>query len=168
MFKAIHAQEDKEAAKQKAALVAEKLRNMKLDKVASFVEKSVDETLSYMNFPYEHWSQLRTNNGLERIMKEIRRTRIVGSFPDGYSVMMLVGARLRHISTTKWGTRQYMNTYKLYEGYAKSRLVRVISQKQMCAKFRTRSLDQKQHFWQPQKRVWNNKRIFSFCCYGTF
>lgn len=28
--------------------------------------------------------------------------------PDGYSVMMLVGARLRHISTTKWGTHQYL------------------------------------------------------------
>ena len=49
-------------------------------------------------------------------MKKIRRrTRVVGSFPDGYSAMMLVGARLRHISTTKWGTRQYMNTCKLYE-----------------------------------------------------
>ena len=56
-------------------------------------------------------------NGLERIMKEIRRrTRVVGSFPDRYSAMMLIGARLRHISTTKWGTRQYMSTCKLYEG----------------------------------------------------
>ena len=117
ILKAIHAQEDKEAARQKAALVAEKLRAMKLERIASFVETSVEETLSYMDFPYEHWSRLRTNNGLERIMKEIRRrTRVVGSFPDGYSAMMLVGARLRHISTTKWGTRQYMNTCKLYEG----------------------------------------------------
>ena len=55
-----------------------------------------------VNFPYEHWTRLRTNNALERIMKEIRRrTRIIGAFPDGYSAMMLVGARLRHISTTK-------------------------------------------------------------------
>ena len=116
MLKAIHAQEDKEAAREKALLVAEKLRKLKLDKVAEFVEKSVEETLAYMDFPYEHWSRLRTNNGLELIMKEIRRrTRVVGSFPDGYSAMMLVGARLRHISTTKWGTRQYMNTCKLYE-----------------------------------------------------
>lgn len=116
MLKAIHAQEDKEAAKQKSALVAEKLRTMKLDKVAEFIETSVDETLSYMDFPYEHWRCLRTNNGLERIMKEIRRrTRVVGSFPDGNSALMLVGARLRHISTTKWGT-QYMNTCKLYDG----------------------------------------------------
>lgn len=116
MLKAIHAQEDKEAAREKAILVEKKLRAMKLDQVAEFVEKSVEETLSYMDFPYEHWSRLRTNNCLERIMKEIRRrTRVVGSFPDGYSAMMLVGARLRHISTTKWGTRQYMNTCKLYE-----------------------------------------------------
>ena len=57
----------------------------------------------------EHWHKIHTNNGLERIMKKIRRrTRVVGSFPDGYSAMMLVGARLRHISTTKWGTRQYL------------------------------------------------------------
>ena len=41
-------------------------------------------------------SRLRTNNEMERIMKEIRRrTRVVGSFPDGYSAMMLVGTRLR-------------------------------------------------------------------------
>ena len=92
-----------------------KLRRMKLEKAAELVEKSVEETLSYMDFPYEHWTRLRTNNGLERIMKEIRRrTRVVGSFPDGYSAMMLVGARLRHLSTTKWGIRQYMNTCKLY------------------------------------------------------
>ncbi len=110
MLKAIHSQEDKEAARGKAALVAEKLRGMKLETVAKFVEESVEETLSYMDFPPEHWLKIRTNNGLERIMKEIRRrTRVVGSFPDGYSAMMLVGARLRHISTTKWGTRQYLS-----------------------------------------------------------
>ena len=105
MLKAIHAQEDKEAARAKAGLVVEKLRRMKLEKAAELVEKSVEESLSYMDFPYEHWTRLRTNNGLERIMKEIRRrTRVVGSFPDGYSAMMLVGARLRHLSTTKWWT----------------------------------------------------------------
>ncbi len=116
MLKAIHAQEDKEAAREKAVQVAAKLRKMKLERIAEFVETSVDETLSHMDFPCGHWSRLRTNNGLERIMKEIRRrTRVVGSFPDGYSAMMLVGARLRHISTTKWGTRQYMDIGKLFE-----------------------------------------------------
>ena len=116
MLKAIHAQENREAAREKAVLAAAQLRKMKLDRIAEFVEISVYETLSYMDFPYEHWSRMRTNNGLKRIMKEIcRRTRVVGSFPDGYSAMMLVGARLRHISTTQWGTRQYMDIGKLYE-----------------------------------------------------
>ena len=116
MLKAIHAQEDRVAAREKAKLVAEKLRKMNLNKVAEFVESTVEETLSYMDFPYEHWTRLRTNNALERIMKEIRhRTRVIGAFPDGYSAMMLVGARLRHISTTKWETRQYLNTCKLYK-----------------------------------------------------
>ena len=116
MLKAIHTQEDKAAARQKAALVAEKLRSIKLERI-SLVETSVEETLSYMDFPYKHWSRLRTNNGLECIMKEIRRrTRVVGSFPDGYSAMMLVGTWLRHISTTKWGTRQYISICKLYAG----------------------------------------------------
>ena len=114
-LKAIHAQEDKEAARQKVALVVRKLQVMKLERIVNFIKNSVEETLTYMDFPYEHWRRLRTNNGLERIMKEIRRrTRVVGSFPEGYSAMMLVGARLRHISITKWGTRQYMTTCKLY------------------------------------------------------
>ena len=79
---------------------------MKPEIVAKFVE----DTLSCMDFPPEHRLKIRTNNGLERIMKEIRRrTRVVGSFSDGYSAMMLVGARLRHISATKWGTRQYLS-----------------------------------------------------------
>jgi len=87
----------------------EKLRTKKLDGIAKFIEESLEDTLSYMDFPSEHWRKIRTNNGLERIMKEIRRrTRVVGSFPDGYSAMMLVGARLRHISTTKWEDRQYL------------------------------------------------------------
>ena len=49
-----------------------------------------------------------TNNPLERIMKEIqRRTRVV-RFPDGESALMLVAARLRHISGTSWGTRLFV------------------------------------------------------------
>ena len=87
----------------------EKLWDMKLDEIAKFIEENLKEMLSYMDFPSEHRRKIRTNNGLKRIMKDVRlRTSVVCSFPDGYSAMMLVGARLRHISTTKWGTRQYL------------------------------------------------------------
>jgi len=49
-------------------------------------------------------------------MREIRRrTRVVGSFPDGNSALMLVAARLRHIASTKWGTTRYLNMDRLQE-----------------------------------------------------
>jgi putative transposase len=83
-----------------------KLKAMKLHKTAAHVEERVDATRSYMACPEEHWRRIRTDNLLERIMKEIRRrTRVVGSFPDGKSALMLVSARLRHITGTKWGTQ---------------------------------------------------------------
>jgi transposase-like protein len=47
------------------------------------------------------------NNLLKRIMREIRRrTRVVGSFPDGHAALMLATARLRHIAGTKWGMKR--------------------------------------------------------------
>lgn len=116
MLKAIHGQEDRQAAREKAASVAQKLRAMKLGQAAKIVEEGVEETLAYMEFPREHWTRIRTNNMLERIMREIRRrTRVVGNFPDGQSALMLVAARLRHLATTRWGTRRYMDMERLRE-----------------------------------------------------
>lgn len=116
MLKAIHAQEDRPAALEKAQAVVEKLETLKLAKAAGIVRAGVAETLSYMAFPREHWRSLRTNNMLERIMREIRRrTRVVGNFPDGTSALMLVAARLRHIAGTKWGARCYLDMERLRE-----------------------------------------------------
>jgi putative transposase len=119
MLKAIHAQEDRPAARDKASLVAEKLDTMRLSQAATIVRDGVDETLSYMAFPREHWTRIRTNNVLERIMREIRRrTRVVGNFPDGKSAVMLVAARLRHIAGTRWGKRMYLDMERLREATA--------------------------------------------------
>jgi transposase-like protein len=116
MLKAIHAQEDRQAARDKARLVADKLDTMRLSQAATIVREGVDETLSYMAFPREHWIRIRTNNVLERIMREIRRrTRVVGNFPDGKSAVMLVAARLRHIAGTRWGKRIYLDMERLRE-----------------------------------------------------
>ena len=110
MLKAIHAQENKEAAKEKAKLVIEKLREMKLSKAAEKLENGLEETLTYMDFPSEHWLRIRTNNVIERVNREIkRRTRVIGTFPDGQSALMLVCARLRHIASNSWGTKRYLN-----------------------------------------------------------
>jgi len=76
----------------------------------------VQETLTYYDFPTENWQRIRTNNPLERIIREIRRrTRVVGAFPDGNSALMLCAARLRHIAGTKWDTQKYVNMDLLRE-----------------------------------------------------
>ena len=109
MLKAIHGQEDRAAALAKAEVVAAKLSEMGLGKASQTVSEGAEETLRYMSFPREYWLRLRTNNPLERIMREIRRrTRVVGCFPDGKSALMLVAARLRHIQSTRWGSKVYL------------------------------------------------------------
>jgi putative transposase len=114
MLKAIHASEDREAARAKAALVVAKLHELKLPAAAALVQSGIEETFSYFAFPGEHWRCLRTNNPLERIMREIRRrTRVVGAFPDGNSALLLVCARLRHIAGKTWGTKRYMDMSRL-------------------------------------------------------
>ena len=114
MLKAVHAQEDAQAAREKAAQVVEKLKAMKLARAAEIVADGVEETLSYYAMPSEHWRSIKTNNPLERLMREIRRrTRVVGAFPDGKSALMLVAARLRYVAATRWGTKRYLQMNRL-------------------------------------------------------
>lgn len=116
MLKAIHAQESKSAAREKARQVADKLREMKLSAAARKVEEGIEETLTYMNFPTEHWRKIRTNNAMERVNREIkRRTKAIGAFPDGASALMLVCARLRYVANSRWGCKNYMNMDHLNE-----------------------------------------------------
>jgi putative transposase len=110
MLKAIHASEDIVAAREKAVRVVEKLAALRLTRAAELVGAAVEETLTYYAFPEEHWRRIRTNNPLERILREIRRrTRVVGAFPDGQSALNLAAARLRHIAGTAWSTERYLN-----------------------------------------------------------
>jgi putative transposase len=116
MLKATHAQENREAAEAKSKYVIEKLKAMKLTAAAGLIEASIHETFAYFGYPPQHWLKIKTNNPMERLLKEARRrTKVVGAFPDGNSALMLVSARLRHVSTTTWGTRKYMNMKLLDE-----------------------------------------------------
>ena len=103
MLKAIHAQESRKAAQDKADEVVAELRVKRMVRAAELIEESIGETLIYYAFPDSHWQKIRTNNPLERIMKEIRRrARVVGAFPD------------RHIAASKWSTRKYINMEPLF------------------------------------------------------
>lgn len=103
----------------------QKLRDMGVNSAAEHYHKGVTETLTYLDFPHEHWRSIRTNNILERLNREIRRrTRVVGCFPDGESALMLVCARLRHVASKEWGTKRYLNMKHLYELEKESELKR--------------------------------------------
>ena len=58
MLKAIHASEDLAAARQKALQVIEKLHALRLTRAAELAAASFHETLSYYNFPEEHWRRI--------------------------------------------------------------------------------------------------------------
>jgi len=116
MLKAIHAQESRDSAEKKANAIIADLRAVKMSKAADIVELAVQQTLTYYNFPDIHWQKIRTNNPLERIMREIRRrTRVVGAFPDGQSCLNLAAARLRYVAGSAWSTKRYMNMRPLYQ-----------------------------------------------------
>ncbi|MEJ2632715.1 MAG: IS256 family transposase [Acidihalobacter sp.] len=116
MLKATHAQESLASAQIKAADIVAQLKQMRMSKAADLVDEAIEQTLTYYRFPANHWVRIRTNNPMERIIRQIRRrTRVVGAFPDGQSALMLCAARLRHIAGTKWGTRRYLNMQPLFE-----------------------------------------------------
>ena len=104
MLKAIHAQETRATAEAKASAVVDELRRQRMGHAAELVDAHVAETLTYYAFPDCHWIRIRTNNPLERIMREIPRRR-GRAFPDGQSCLNLAAARLRHIAGTQWSTR---------------------------------------------------------------
>lgn len=88
----------------------QKLKDMKLPAAAKRVEEGIEETLTYMDFPTQHWPRIRTNNTIERVNRELkRRTRAIGAFPDGESALMLVCARLRYVASSEWGSKRYLN-----------------------------------------------------------
>ena len=114
MLKAIHAQENRDAADRKARAIVEDLRAARMNTAADLVERSVHETLTYYAFPDIHWQTIRTNNPLERIMKirgHPRRRRI----PRWPIMPQSGGARLRYIAGTAWSAKCYMNMRPLYQ-----------------------------------------------------
>lgn len=116
MPKAAHAMESREASEAKALEAAAEPEGMRLGEAAKVAREGYAETLAYTRFPPEHWRRIRTNNAIERLNREIRRrTRVVGTFPDGKSALMLVTARLKYIAESEWGSRRYLDVTLLDE-----------------------------------------------------
>lgn len=57
------------------------------------LEKDLEACLLYLKFPEEHRLRIRTTNGLERIIEELkRRTKVVGRLPSEQAALKLVYA----------------------------------------------------------------------------
>ena len=115
-LKAIFAMESRESALAKAESVAAEMEARRLKAAANCLREGVGETTTYLlpEFPDGHRRRIRTNNMIERLNREIRRrTRVVGSFPDGNSALMLVCARIRYVADNEWSTRRYLDMSRL-------------------------------------------------------
>jgi len=75
-------------------------------KLAAWLEENVPEGLTVFDFPAEHRRRLRTNNGLERLNREIkRRTRVASIFPNEASLLRLATAVLME-TDDEWQTEK--------------------------------------------------------------
>lgn len=115
-LKAVFAMESRDAALRKAEDVAAQMESRGLKAAASCLREGIGESTTYLldDYPVEHRRRIRTNNMIERLNREIRRrTRVVGSFPDGRSALMLVCARIRYVTANDWSSRRYLNMSRL-------------------------------------------------------
>lgn len=99
--------------------MAAELESMRLKEAAKVVREGFAETLTYCEMPREPWRCIRTNNAIERLNREKQgdkaRTRVVGTFPDGKSALILVAARLKYVADSEWGSRRYLDASLLKE-----------------------------------------------------
>ena len=117
-LKAIFSMESRDKALEKAESVAKDMEARKLREAAKCLREGIGETTTYLldDYPREHRRRIRTNNMIERLNREIRRrTRVVGSFPDGRSALMLICARIRYVTSSEWSTRRYLDMSRLGE-----------------------------------------------------
>ena len=117
-LKAIFSMESRDKALEKAESVAKDMEARKLRESAKCLREGIGETTTYLldDYPREHRRRIRTNNMIERLNREIRRrTRVVGSFPDGRSALMLICARVRYVTSSEWSTRRYLDMSRLGE-----------------------------------------------------
>jgi len=114
-MRAVYAQEDVEEAVKKADRFVQRFEKNFPDAVRIFVNGLMD-TLTYYEFPETHWRSIRTNNPLERLLREVRRRlRVASVFPNAQSALVLASARLKWVQDTKWAEKPYLNMKALKE-----------------------------------------------------
>jgi transposase-like protein len=85
-------------------------------KAVEVLQSGLEDALTFLKYPVQHQRLIRTNNGLERAFKEVRRrTKAVGVFIAGEtSCVDLVSAVLKKVHDG-WQQRRYLDMSVLSE-----------------------------------------------------
>ena len=115
-LKVASAMESQESASAKVESVAAEMESGRPRAAANRLREGTGETTTYLppGFPDGHRGRIRANDTIGRPNREIRRrTRVVGSFPDGNGALMLVYAGIRCVTANEWSTRRYPDMFRL-------------------------------------------------------
>jgi putative transposase len=113
LVRSIFDQPDADSAWAQHARIVEQLTG-RFDAAAELLAEAGHEILAFTCFPKTHWRQLRSNNPLERLNKEVRRrTDVVGIFPNRAAIVRLVGAVLAEQHDEWQVARRYMSADSL-------------------------------------------------------
>ena len=85
-------------------------------KLVSWVEETIEETLTFYRLPRQHHKHLKSTNMLERLNEEIkRRTHVVRIFPNAEACLRLVRALAVETRENWLEAHRYLNMSDLKE-----------------------------------------------------
>jgi putative transposase len=85
-------------------------------KLVSWVDETIEETLTFYRLPRQHHKHLKSTNMLERLNEEIRRrTYVVRIFPNPDACRRLVRALAVETHENWLEAHRYLNMYDLKE-----------------------------------------------------
>jgi putative transposase len=109
----IFAAESREEAAERLAAVVD-LLSRSAPKVASLLAKAEEELLTFLSFPPEQWTKLRSTNPLERLNREIaRRSDVIGIYPNDGALIGLAGALVIEQNDEWLVSRRYLSLESL-------------------------------------------------------
>jgi putative transposase len=104
----VFASRTQEEARRKGKVLADRLRENKKEKIATWIEENLEDCLGIYTIPERHRVKLRSTNMVERLNEEIkRRCQVIRVFPNRDSALRMLTARCLEISDA-WMEKKYL------------------------------------------------------------